>query len=683
MNLPTSDKVTAAHLERRAYLYVRQSTVRQVFENTESTERQYALRERALALGWREEDIVVIDDDLGKSGASSSLRDGFQRLVSEAAMGRAGIVMGLEVSRLARNSSDWHRLLEICALTGSLILDEDGLYDPAHFNDRLLLGLKGTMSEAELHVLRARLQGGILSKAQRGELRVRLPIGLVYDPQDRVVFDPDKEVRESVEHFFRAFRRLGAACAVVREFYQRRLRFPMRMHYGPRKGEVVWRDLTESRAIEVTRNPRYAGAYAWGRRHHRRDPLDGSLKVEFFSMDQWRVLLKDHHVGYITWGEYEENLRRLESNSNGRKEKRRFAPREGPALLQGVVVCGKCGARMSVRYRVRRGAVGPDYVCAGQAKKGSGSKCQSIPGEGIDDAIGRVLLEVVSPVSLEVALAVQREIECRIEEADELRRKRVERARYEADCARQRYMVVDAANRLVAGSLEAAWNDKLRQLAQAQEEYEEARKADRLVLDEQMADRILSLVGDFGRLWNDAKTPSREKKRMLRLIVEDVTLARRGDEIFAGIRFRGGATRTLTLPRPRASWEERQISPEVVEEIDRFLDEHTHAEIADLLNERGYVSGTGKPFDGGRVGVVVHAYHLKTRYERLRQAGLLTLDEIATRLGLSKGTVKKKRGAGTLGVQAWRLDDNGRHMFEDPDRRKHGGRGISASSEEM
>ena len=457
-----NSKVGAGHLGRQAYLYVRQSTLRQVVENTESTARQYELRGRAVALGWAEEQVVVIDSDLGQSGASAADRAGFQRLVSEVGLGRAGIVMGLEVSRLARNSSDWHRLLEICALRATLILDEDGLYDPADFNDRLLLGLKGTMSEAELHMIRARLQGGMRNKARRGELRFRLPVGLVYDGQGKVVLDPDEQVRESVSLLFATFRRVGSAFGTVRAFGEQGLVFPTRLHSGPCKGDLVWGPLTNSRVAGVLHNPRYAGAYAYGRRGGWWDSPDGRMRMRSRPREAWHTLIVDAHPGYLTWKAYEEN--------------RRCAPREGPALLQGVVVCGVCGRRMTVRYQGGKEKPQPWYICQGARATQASPTCQSLPGTGIDRAIGELLLEAVTPVALEVALAValavQAELEARVGEADALRLKQVERARYEAELARRRFLQVDPEHRLVADSLEADWNEKLRELGRVRENYE-------------------------------------------------------------------------------------------------------------------------------------------------------------------------------------------------------------------
>jgi len=314
MSTETNTKIQARHLQRNAYLYVRQSTLRQVFENTESTKRQYALRQRAVVLGWPLERIIVIDTDLGQSGASAVDRVGFQRLVTEVGLGRAGIVMGLEVSRLARNNTDWHRLLEICALAETLILDEDGIYDPAHFNDRLLLGLKGTMSEAELHVLRARLRGGILNKARRGELEMRLPIGFVYDGEGRERLDPDARIQGAIRQLFQEFRRTGSATATVKNFRTQGLQFPRRAFRGPRQGEILWGELEHSRVLWVLHHPRYTGAFCFGRTRQRKRP-DGRLHCQRLPTEEWTALIRDAHEAYISWEQFEENVRRLRENA--------------------------------------------------------------------------------------------------------------------------------------------------------------------------------------------------------------------------------------------------------------------------------------------------------------------------------------------------------------------------------
>lgn len=665
-------KVNAGHLKRNAYLYVRQSTLRQVFENTESTKRQYGLRQHAVALGWPVERIIVIDSDLGQSGASAVDREGFQKLVTEVGLGKAGIVLGLEVSRLARNSTDWHRLLEICALTDTLILDEDGVYDPSHFNDRLLLGLKGTMSEAELHVLRARLQGGILNKARRGELECPLPVGFLYNAQHQPVLDPDQQVQESLRFFFDTFRRTGSACAVVKAFRRKGLLFPRRLKKGPHKGDLVWAELPHSRALHLLHNPRYAGAFVYGRSRTRLNP-DGRTSYTKLPREQW-MLIKNAHPGYISWQQYEENLQHLRENAQAvGAARRKSPPREGPALLQGLVVCGLCGSRMTVRYHTRQGRILPDYVCQRDGVEHAVSICQRVLGESIDKVVGQLLVESVTPLALEVTLAVQQELQARVEEVDKLRQKQVERARYDADLAQRRYLHVDPANRLVADSLEADWNEKLRLLTEAQERYEQQRQQDRIVIDEQQRARIAALASDFPRLWQDPKTPERERKRMVRLLLEDVTLIRQ-DHITVHVRFRGGVTQTLALPRPLTAWELKMTPAEVVREIDRLMEDHTDKEIVGILNGRGTRSGEGKTFSSRIIARLRRDYQLKPRYDRLREKGLLTIEEISERLKVSSRRVRIWRQHGLL--KAYPANDKDAWLYEapgpDPPRRKQG-----------
>jgi len=666
MIMNSVEKVTAEHLKRDAYLYVRQSSLKQVIENTESTKRQYALRERAVALGWTKEQLVVIDSDLGESAAPGAAdRAGFERLMTDVSMGRAGLVMGLEVSRLARSCSAWHRLLEICALTKTLVLDQDGLYDVGHINDRLLLGLKAAMSEAELHMIRERMRGGALSKAARGELRVRLPVGFVYDEQNRVVLDPDKQVREAVSLFFKTFHRLGSAYKTAKQFREQGLKFPKRIHCGPTKGELVWAPLTQVRASQALHSPRYAGAYAFGRSRITMGPQGRSIAREL-PVEQWHALIPDAHAAYITWDEYKRNLRQLEGNTQGRTRKPGSPPREGPALLQGLVVCGLCGRRMTVRYRNCRGALHPKYVCAGQGKGVAMPKCQSIPGHTIDEAVGALLLEALTPVALDVSLAVHEQVRQRVEEADKLRLRQVERARYEVDLAKRRYMQVDPANRLVAEELEAEWNRNLRALRETEEEYERQRERDRVLIDQEQRDRILSLSRDFPALWRNPNTPHRERKRMTALLIEDVTLIKNG-QLSVNVRFKGGTTRSLTVARPLAAYERWTTSKEVVEQIDRLLDDHTYDEIAVILNEKGYGSGQGRTFDRRRVSVIRRAYGLRDRYTRLHAQGYLTAEEVAPKLGTTSRMVRIRRADATLPVGYRKLSDKGDCMYEDPD----------------
>ena len=663
VNTDMHHKITPAHLKRQAYLYVRQSTLRQVLENTESTKRQYGLRERALALGWPLDQIVVIDSDLGQSGADSD-RLGFQRLVAAVGMGEVGVVLGLEVSRLARNSSDWHRLLEICALTDTLILDEDGLYDPAHFNDRLLLGLKGTMSEAELHVLRARLIGGQLAKASRGELEMRLPVGLVYDAAGKVVLDPDLQVQEALRTFFETFRRTGSATGTVRSFREGGLLFPRRLNSGPHCGELAWGPLLHHRALRLLKNPRYAGAFAFGRSQARRTAQGTELRSAL-PREQWHTLILDAHPGYITWSEYEENLRRLHENGQAYGADRRHGPpREGPALLQGLAACGRCGGRMTIRYYTSHGQLVSEYTCQREGIQHAESPCQRVMGGALDKAIGELLVETVSPLALEVALSIQDELRARADESDRLRRQQVERVRYEAELAQRRYLRVDPDNRLVADTLEAEWNNKLRALAAAHDDYERQRGDGAALLGEEQRKQVLALATDFPRLWSDPGTPQRERKRMVRLLIEDVTLLK-AEEVVAHVRFRGGATHTIRLPRPRPAAQLHRIDPAVVAEIDRLLDAHTDREIAEILNSRGLQPGVSDKFSPWMIWRLRAKHGLEDRGSRLRRQGLLTLEEMAARLGVHPATVQVRQSKGQLVSVVY--NDKGQRLYAPPD----------------
>ena len=664
ISLLMNQKVTASHLKRQAYCYVRQSTLKQVFENTESTKRQYALRERAISLGWPIVQIVTIDSDLGETATSVADREGFQKLMTEVSLGRVGLVMGLEVSRLARNNADWARLLEICAITDTLILDEDGIYDPTDFNDRLLLNMKGTFSEVELHVLRSRLRGGALSKARRGEFKTRLPTGFVYDHNDKIIMDPDKQVQQSFRLFFDIFQRTGAAFATVKAFREDDVKFPCRIHCGPNKGGLQWRTLTYSRALVILKNPRYAGAYYYGRQRSRKN-VDGSTTYYWVPQDEWIVLLKDVHPGYITWDQYEENLRRIRENAIAYNTiDRKTPPREGPCLLQGLAVCGKCGQRMTIRYKYQRTRpVDPVYLCQrNRIEKGENS-CQYIPGAGIDEAISKLLIESVTPLTLEVALEVHQELEARINEADKLRKQQVERAEYDANLARRRFMQVDPENRLVADTLEAEWNEKLRALQDGKDYYEKHRRLESEKLKKEQQEEILKLARDFPKLWKNPRTPAREKKRMIRFLIEDVIMIRKED-ITVHVRFKGGAKKTLKLPLPLKGWQYNVTDPEIVELVDDLLSDHNYSEIATILNARGYKSGMGLQFDRKVVAGITHSNNLKTRYTRLRNTGKLTVDEVAKLLGVSNQTVRRwgKKGI----IKTYPYNDRNGCLYEHP-----------------
>jgi len=671
MNHDVHQKVKASHLQRTAYLYVRQSSLRQVFENTESTQRQYGLREQALTLGWPLDRIIVIDSDLGLSGASSD-REGVRRLVTEVSLAHVGIVLGLEVSRLARNSADWHRLLEICALTDTLILDEDGIYDPSHFNDRLLLGLKGTMSEAELHVLRARLQGGILNKARRGELMMRPPIGYAYDANACMVFDPDGQIQQAVRLVFETFRRTGSALGTVRAFRQEGLLFPRRLYSGARKGDVLWGKLEHCHVLRLLHNPRYAGVFIYGRTRCRKT-IDGETLVHRLPREQWHAFVADAHPAYVSWEEYERNQRRLQENGHAQGSERDKSPaREGPALLQGLIVCGRCGRRMTVRYHWRRGGLAPDYVCQRKGIENAEPICQRVSGAEVDRFVGNLLVEFINPITLDVALAVQQELQTQLEQGDRLRGQQVERARYEAELAQRRYMRVDPDNRLVADSLEADWNQKLKLLADTQQECERLRERDRMRISEEQRQAILQLAEDFPLVWRDPSITHRDRKRMARLLIEDITLLS-GDVITLHLRCRGGATKTLSLRKPQLSWETWTTPAEIVAEVDRLLNHHTYGEIATLLNERKLRPGRGVRFSSRIIARIQTCYSLRPRYDRLRQEGMLTVTEMAERLHVNPKTVKVWCAHGLL--KGSRYTDKGESLYElleNPPRKQQG-----------
>ena len=466
----TQGKVTAEHLQRAAYLYVRQSSLHQVHEHRESTARQYELKRRAQALGWNAEQLIVIDEDQGLSGASAAERSGFQRMVAEVGLGRVGIVMGLEVSRLARNSADWHRLLEICALANTLILDEDGVYDPGHFNDRLLLGLKGTMSEAELHLLHARLIGGQLNKARRGELWIRPPIGYVFDSHScSLILDPDEQIQGAVRLLFETFRRSGSALKVVRYFDTKGIGWPRRIVSGVRAGELIAAPLAHHDVLRILHNPRYTGAFVYGRTRSAKIPVGGPHRYRRVPRQQWKVFLPNSFPGYIRLRRQvdEANQETLRANARSYGYDRRRSPaRDGTALLQGLVLCGKCAERMTVRYHVRQGQPSPTYLCQRRGIQSAKLPCQVIPGNGVDETVSRMVLEAVSPASLEVALEVFEELRARRAEIHSLHRAQVQRAREEGELAQRQFLLVRPENRLVANSLERRWNRKTRRAFQ-------------------------------------------------------------------------------------------------------------------------------------------------------------------------------------------------------------------------
>jgi hypothetical protein len=492
---------------------------------------------------------------------------------------------------------------------------------------------------------------------------MKLPIGLIRDPVGKVVLDPDLQVQAALRTFFEIFRRTGSATSTVRSFREQGLLFPRRLNDGPHKGELAWGPLLHWRALRALKNPCYAGAFVYGRSQTRRTPHGGERRSQL-PREQWHTLIRDAHPGYITWADYEENLSRLHDNAQACGADRRHGPpREGPALLQGLAVCGRCGGRMTIRYYVSHREVLPEYTCQREGIEHAQPICQRIVGGALDRAIGDLLVETVSPFALEVALAVRDELEARSQEVDRMRRQQVDRARYEAELAQRRYLRVDPDNRLVADSLEAEWNHKLRALGAAQEEYERQHAGEDDVLNSEQRQQVMTLVTDFPRLWRDPATPQRERKRMVRLLLEDVTLLKT-DAVVAQIRFRGGATHTLRLPLPVSAVELRKTHSAVVAEIDRLIDDHTDMEIADILNARGLRPGVADRFSNLIIYHIRQQYRLEKRFGRLRRQGMLTLEEVTTVLGLDPATVKRRAARGQL--DSYVYNDKGQRLYAPP-----------------
>jgi hypothetical protein len=551
----------------------------------------------------------------------------------------------------------------LCGMTGTLICDEDGLYDPRNFNDRLLLGMKGQLSEAELHFIRARLRGGIISKARRGELITPLPVGLAYDAAGHVTLDPDTAVQGALRRLFTTFEATGSASACVKAFNTAQLAFPWRHRAGPRKGELDWKPLQHHVVLRVLHNPRYAGAFTFGRRRDQVLP-GGKTITTLLPREEWIAFIPGAHPGYITVEQYEANLAKMAANAAAHGPDRAAGPpREGPALLQGIIICGRCGNRMTLRYHTRRGQQTPTYVCQRDGISHGHPPCAVIPGHTLDQQAGEFLISQLTPLAAEAALTVSAELEHRAAEADALRAAHVERARYHADLAKRRYLAVDPANRLVADTLEADWNTALRALNDAQAAYDKTRQQHPGQLTEEQKARIRRLVTDLPGIWNDPATPMRERKRITRLLLTDVTVTRTSGTITAHIRLAGGQTCTLALPAPRPGWALRQTPPQVIAAIDELLDHHTHAEIAAILNDRGLTSGEGRPFHPLIIRNIRDDYHLRSREQRLRDAGNLTLAEIAAQLGVSTGTIKIWHHAGLLGHP---YNDKGQCLYPRP-----------------
>ena len=610
-----ANKLRNEHLIRPALIYVRQSTFIQVRDNTASTARQYDLVQRAQDLGWPASLVRVIDQDQGRSGASYSVRDGFESLMAEVGLGRAGAVLCLEASRLARSSSDWYRLIEICALSDTLVIDEDGVYDPGQYNDRLLLGFRGTMSEAELHWLHCRLVGGKLEKAQQGTLRFRLPVGLVYDAAGCIGVDPDEEIQHAVRQVFEVFETSKSALGVVKHFGDHGLQIPTRLWQRERQGEVVWRALCHGRVLSILHNPFYAGAYVYGRTKTRQRPLPGEApRVKGYTrqvkLDEWPTLLKDHHPGYISWSQFRRHQEQLDDNRTVDPQQRRGAIREGGALLQGIVSCGVCGCRMTVRYMPD--GIRPIYVCSQLHKDFAGKTCQFMRGDGIDAAVTQLLLAAIEPAQLSIALEAVEHLEAQARAIDHQWQLRIERARYEAERARRRYEEVEPEFRLVARSLERDWNEKLSVLDQLERDYTETVPAASSHVSEAQRQGIVDLVHDLPAVWQAQTTTHAERKQVLRLLIKDVMLTKLEKTIRIDVRWQTQACSTLEVPRPKQSYVIRRTAPEVIERLGQLAQDHTDIEIAEFLNDEGYRSGQGGVFTPKKIKWLRHAYGIKS-----------------------------------------------------------------------
>jgi DNA invertase Pin-like site-specific DNA recombinase len=613
--LRSTPKIRPDHLDRQAFVYVRQSTLFQVREHTASTARQYDLVQRARDLGWSRASISVIDQDQGRSGSSAVDRDGFQFLIAQVGLGQAGAVLSLEASRLARSCSDWYRLLEICALTDTLVIDEDGVYDPSQYADRLLLGILGTMSEAELHWLRNRLLGGKLARAEQGELRMRPPAGLIFDVARQLVLDPDEEVQQAVRLLFTLFEQTGSALAVVKHFAQHRLLFPDRLWGKTRDGELLWKPLRHGRVLDVLHNPRYAGVYVYGRTQTRTRTAPNEAprvkgRTRRVAPADWPIVRHNAHPGYITWEQFLRNQQRLDDNCTSRANDHRGAVRQGSALLQGIVLCGRCGRRMSVRYT--RNGTTPSYECTQVHKQQGGRTCQFVRGDGVDAAVARLFLEAIQLAQLQVSLATLEQIEDQARQVEHQWQLRLERARYEADLARRRFLAVDPENRLVARNLEKDWNEKLAAVEQLEREQAAlpAWAAPRLSPEERQ--RILNLAEDLPALWHAPTTTPAERKQLLRLLLKDVTLTKESRTIQVALRWQTEVGTTVEVPRPPRSCDARRTSAAVVDRVRGLASDHTDRQVAERLNAEGWKPGRGGCFTVNKVQWIRHVHRIRS-----------------------------------------------------------------------
>jgi DNA invertase Pin-like site-specific DNA recombinase len=636
----TTSKISDQHLSRVACIYIRQSTPGQVRFNQESTERQYNLKSKAQSLGWSPERIRILDRDLGQSGAKTTNREDFKTLVSDVAMGQVGAIFSLEASRLARSNKDWHRLLELCAITSTLVIDEDGCYDPSEFNDGLVLGMKGTFAQAELHIIRARLHGGKLNKARKGELRFSLPVGYVFEG-DKIALDPDQEVQGAVRTIFELFERKGTAYAVVQSYNELGLAFPRRSYGGAWDGKLIWGRLTHSRVIGLLANPCYAGTYVYGRHQSCKQisPTTGEIQTQVRRMsdDEWRVTIPGHHPGYITWEQFLANRKRLTANRTN-CERLAGPAREGLCLLQGLLVCGTCGRRLGIRY-TGNGGLYPIYQCIWKHREALASHaCMVVPFKPLDDAITERVVAAVTPLTIDLALKALSSLEERDQAIGSQWQRRIERARYDADLAERRYEAVDPANRLIASTLEQRWNEAAQRVLELEAEFSNFERQTLRAITADQKQQILRLARDFPRLWTAPTTEFRDRKRMLRLLIKDIVVAK-GPEpklLQMQIRWQGGATEVVELRLPPNRADALRYPATVVDKVRGLASQHDNNEIAALLNRERLTSSTGKPFTASMISWIRYKHRISGPSS---PAGTLTVNQVCERYGVSMHVV--------------------------------------------
>jgi DNA invertase Pin-like site-specific DNA recombinase len=638
-------KITAGHLSRQAIVYLRQSSAAQVEHNRESTDRQYALTAKARELGWPDDRIIVIDEDLGVSGSGAVVRSGFQRLTAEVALSRVGLVLGLEVSRLARNNADWHRLIDLAGLTDTLIGDADGIYHPALINDRLLLGLKGTMSEAELHVLRGRLNGGIRNKAARGELRRGLPVGFVWGEADgEVCFHPDEAVVTAIRTVFERFAETGSARRVWLWFRSEGLKLPLQMYA---RADIRWVEASYTAIHHVLTNPVYAGAYVYGKTRQE-TILDASgarkKRIRHLPRSEWQVLIPDHHPGFIDWQTYEANQERIAKNTRPGPHKVGGAVREGSALLQGLASCGHCGRRLHTHYRGRNST--PGYHCPGKVLvEGRGVYCLNIGGVQIDKAVADAFIAALEPAKLTATLAAAERLEHDRETTLKQWRLDVERASYEASRAERRYRAVDPDNRLVARGLEREWEESLRALEVAKAELARRERERPRVLSELERDRLLALGPDLTAVWHATTTTPRDRKELLQTLLEEVIIKveRNKAAAYLALRWKGGALSEIDLALPRSRPATVRTDEDTIALVRRLAVHYSDAVIAGVLNRQARTTAYGHRFDAGRVGNLRRHWQIPCFEPEAEQASgeLLTIKKAAIVLGVAPSTIHR------------------------------------------